>query len=201
MKYYSTQRPVTPGSFPKSPFNEVLQVVNFDSKTYCEDIGREAWGYIEYKYPLHPEDVEEYELSVIPSKIKEVVFAGLDDFGHRVYKDRDGKLWKYADPGEMPEERHDRLHTSSSNAMDGEPGGPMDPDMDYRIKEAFTQKYWCVTTSINDKGRVVANITNVIEAAQKPDNSFNSTSRRDIYNDWFESQEAAEKFVEEARNA
>ena len=48
---------------------------------------------------------------------------------------------------------------------------------------------------------MVANITNVIEAAQKPENSFNSTSRRDVYNDWFESQEEAEKFIEEAKNA
>ena len=101
----------------------------------------------------------------------------------------------------MPEERHDRLYAASSNAMDGEPDGSMDLDMDYRIKEDFTKKYWCVTTSVNNKGRVVANITNVIEAAQKPENSFTSTSRRDVYNDWFESQEEAEKFVEEAKNA
>lgn len=201
MKYYSTQRPITPGSYPKSPFNEVLQVVNFDARTYCEEIGRDAWGYIEYKYPLHPDDVADYELSVIPSKIKEVVFVGLDDFGCRTYKDKDGRIWKYPEPGEMPEERHDRLHAASSNAMDGEPDGHMDLDMDYRIKEDFTKKYWCVTTSVSNKGRVVANITNVIEAAQKPENSFTSTSRRDVYNDWFESQEEAEKFVEEAKNA
>ena len=201
MRYYSTQRPITPGSYPKSPFNEVLQVVNFDARTYCEEIGSDAWGYIEYKYPLHPDDVAYYELSVIPSKIKGVVFAGLDDFGCRTYKDQDGRIWKYAEPGEMPEERHDRLYAASSNAMDGEPDGSMDLDMDYRIKEDFTKKYWCVTTSVNNKGRVVANITNVIEAAQKPENSFTSTSRRDVYNDWFESQEEAEKFVEEAKNA
>lgn len=201
MKYYSTQRPITPGSYPKSPFNEVLQVVNFDARTYCEEIGRDAWGYIEYKYPLHPDDVADYELSVIPSKIKEVVFAGLDDFGCRTYKDKDGRIWKYSEPGNMPEERHDRLYAASSNATDGEPDVPMDLDMDYRIKEDFTKKYWCVTTSVGNKGRVVANITNVIEAAQKPENSFTSTSRRDVYNDWFESQEEAEKFVEEAKNA
>ena len=64
MRYYSTQRPITPGSYPKSPFNEVLQVVNFDARTYCEEIGSDAWGYIEYKYPLHPDDVAYYELSV-----------------------------------------------------------------------------------------------------------------------------------------
>ena len=54
----------------------------------------------------------------------------------RIYQE--GRIWKYADPGKMPEERHDRLYASSSNAFDGEPGGTMDLDMDYRIKEAFT---------------------------------------------------------------
>lgn len=138
MRYYSTQRPITPGSYPKSPFNDVLQVVNFETRTYCEEIKCRAYGYIEYKYPLHPKDVESYELSVIPSKIKDIVFIGLDDFGCRTYKDQEGRIWKYAEPGEMPEERHDRLHTSSSNALGGEPGETMDLDMDYRIKEAFT---------------------------------------------------------------
>lgn len=201
MKYYSTQRPITPGSYPKLPFNDVLQVVNFDARTFCEDIGQEAWGYIEYKRPLHPEDVEEYELAVIPSKIIDVVFVDVDDFGRYVYKDRNGKLWKYADPGDAPLDRHEELNHSTGDEIDGEPGWPMDHDMDYRIKEAFTNKYWCVTTSVSNKGRVVANITNVIEAEQKPENSFNSTSRRDVYNDWFESQEETEQFVEEARKA
>ena len=60
---------------------------------------------------------------------------------------------------------------------------------------------WCVTTSVNDRGQVAANITNVIEAVCKPENSSTSTSRRDIYQDWFPSLEQAEKYVEEARNA
>lgn len=47
MRYYSTQRPVGPGTFPKLPENKVLEVHNFDAKTFCEEIGREAWGYID----------------------------------------------------------------------------------------------------------------------------------------------------------
>ena len=58
--------------------------------------------------------------------------------------------------------------------------------------------YWCVTTSVDNRGRVVSHITNKIEAVCKPENSFTSTSRRD---DWFGSQEEAEKFVEEAKSA
>ena len=42
MRYYSTQRPIVPGSYPSSYAAEI--VVNFDQKTFCEEIGREAWG-------------------------------------------------------------------------------------------------------------------------------------------------------------
>lgn len=61
--------------------------------------------------------------------------------------------------------------------------------------------YWCVTTSVDNRGRVVANITNTVEAVCKPENSSTSTSRRDIYNDWFYSCEEAQEFVEEAKRA
>ena len=46
-----------------------------------------------------------------------------------------GRLWKYRDPGEMPEERHDGLFRASSNDPDGEPDYPLRGDMDYRIKD------------------------------------------------------------------
>ena len=49
MRYYSTQRPVTPGSFPKPAGNKVVEIHNYDSKTYCEELGREVWGYIVYE--------------------------------------------------------------------------------------------------------------------------------------------------------
>lgn len=135
MKYYSTQRPITPGSYPKSPFNDVLQIVNFDSKIYCKDIEQEAWGYIVYKEPIRPKDVNEFGLMPIPEKIKVVSYVGVDSWGIRVYKDQQGVLWKYCDPGKAPEERHDRLLRASSNELEGEPGWPMDSDIDYRIKE------------------------------------------------------------------
>ena len=109
MKDYSVQRPITPGSYPKSPFMKILNIVNFGFRTYCKEIGREAWGYIEYKMPLHPEDVAEYELMPVPDKIMNLSFVGVDSWGRRVYKDKTGRLWKYSDPGEMPEERHDGL--------------------------------------------------------------------------------------------
>lgn len=127
-RYYSTMRPVQPGGYPNR--DGIEEIHNFDTKTFCEEIGREAWGYIDYREPLTREQAEAYELTL---------------------------------------------------------GG--------------MKAYWCVTTSVDDRGRVVANITNTIEAASKPENSSTSTKRRDIYNDWFESEEEAQAFVDEAKRA
>lgn len=127
MKYYSTQRPVSPGTFPREGAG---RIVNFDNKQFCEEIGCDAWGYIKYEEPLSAAQAEAYELTM---------------------------------------------------------GG--------------MKTFWCVTTSVDDRGTVRAAITSFVEAVIKPENSFKSTSRKDIYNDWFSDHEEAEKFVEEARNA
>lgn len=58
--------------------------------------------------------------------------------------------------------------------------------------------FWCVTTSVDDKGTVRAAITSFVEAVSQPENSFRSTKRKDIYNDWFSDQEEAKRFVKEA---
>lgn len=127
-RYYSTMRPVLPGSFPKKALVEKIE--NFDTKTFCEEIGRNAWGYIEYREALAKEEADAYEL----------VLGGM-------------------------------------------------------------KTYYCVTTSVNDKGKVLAAITDVIEAACKPENSSQSLKRKDIYRDWFEDPEEAKRFVEEAKTA
>lgn len=128
MRYYSTQRPFGPGTFPRQDGTETI--TNFDGPTYCEEISREAWGYIDYQRPLAPGEAERWELTP----------AGL-------------------------------------------------------------KMFWCVTSSFDDRGRVVAAITRTIEAAEKPENSFTSTPRKDIYNDWFDSREAALEHMEEAKRA
>lgn len=58
-KYYSVMRPVSIGTFPREGVEEI---VNFDNRTYCHEINREAWGYIEYNRELSEEEVAEYEL-------------------------------------------------------------------------------------------------------------------------------------------
>lgn len=60
MRYYSTQRPLGPGTFPKQDGSET--VTNFDGKIYCEEIGRDAWGFVEYKTPISEEAARSYEL-------------------------------------------------------------------------------------------------------------------------------------------
>lgn len=61
-RYYSTQRPLCPGAFPKPQGNKVLEVKNFDGKTCCGEIGKQAWGYIEYELPVSPVLLENFEL-------------------------------------------------------------------------------------------------------------------------------------------
>lgn len=62
MRYYSTQRPVAPGTFPKPAGNRVLQITNFDSREFVPEILKSAWGFIEYEKPLTERDARSYEL-------------------------------------------------------------------------------------------------------------------------------------------
>ena len=53
MRYYSTQRPVAPGTFPKPKDNKILEIHNFDKRIPCKEPGRDCWGYIDYVDKLH----------------------------------------------------------------------------------------------------------------------------------------------------
>lgn len=64
-RYYSTLRPIAPGTFPKPSDNKVLNIENFDDKTFVDAIGRSAWGYVEYAKVLDHKEAESYEL-VLP---------------------------------------------------------------------------------------------------------------------------------------
>lgn len=62
VKYYGTQRPIMPGCFLKKAAIEKIE--NFNAKIFCEEIGQEAWGFIEYKEPLTREEADAYELTL-----------------------------------------------------------------------------------------------------------------------------------------
>ena len=126
-RYYSTQRPLTPGSCPRAG---VQEVVNYDEKKFCEEIGMDAWGFVEYTRELTKQEADDYELTP----------AGL-------------------------------------------------------------KKFWCVTTAFHDNGKVVSAITDVCEAAVKPENVCKETKTKDIYLDWCDTEEEAKEKVKEALNA
>lgn len=74
MRYFSTQRPLTPGAFPKPSDNRVIAVENFDTydgRMFCPAVSRLAYGYVDYEKPLTEEQSSDYEL--IPQKFPQYV--------------------------------------------------------------------------------------------------------------------------------
>lgn len=61
-RYYSTQRPIGPGTYPTD--HKILNVENFGK--IAETKGIKAWGYIEFDSPLTDEDQFIYDL--VPAK-------------------------------------------------------------------------------------------------------------------------------------
>lgn len=68
MKYYSTQRPIAPGTYPKPYDNRVTNINNYAEHTYVPAISKWAWGEIEYAFPLSPEYTDAYELTPDPNE-------------------------------------------------------------------------------------------------------------------------------------
>ena len=62
VKYYSTRRPVAPGTFLRPDGNKILEIVNFDERKYCPEAGCDCWGYIEYENPLTEKQAVDCEL-------------------------------------------------------------------------------------------------------------------------------------------
>lgn len=66
-RYYSTQRPVSMGTYPNS--HDMVHFENFDKgREYVDDIKHEAWGYVEYNSPLTEQQINDYELVQEPSQ-------------------------------------------------------------------------------------------------------------------------------------
>ena len=68
-RYYSTQRPVDIGTFPKPPDNKVVEIKNFDKRVPVEEGTMRAWGYIEYQKPLTEKQADDYELKPAPARL------------------------------------------------------------------------------------------------------------------------------------
>lgn len=67
--------------------------------------------------------------------------------------------------------------------------------------EVQMKLWYCVTTTFDNHGRVWAAVTNSGKFSHKPGGTFRSTLSKDIYTDWFDSPEAAEQFVHDAKKA
>lgn len=67
-RYYSTHRPIGPGTIPNSP--KPSEIHNFDSREYVDEIGGMAWGYADYKEPLDAKAADDYELVREKAKFK-----------------------------------------------------------------------------------------------------------------------------------
>ena len=63
------------------------------------------------------------------------------------------------------------------------------------------KKYYCVTTTFDDCGRVTAALTDIIQADVKPKNGYRCTLYKDIYTDWFDSLNAAKQHIADAQRA
>ena len=61
-KYYSTQRPVDIGTFPKPSHNAPDEIVNYDQRVPVEGGEFLAWGHLTYTRPLSEKDMADYEL-------------------------------------------------------------------------------------------------------------------------------------------
>ena len=61
--------------------------------------------------------------------------------------------------------------------------------------------YFCVTSAWYDDGHGTAAITDVVDADTMPENHYTSTSRKDIYVDWYDDYNDALAAVDAVKKA
>jgi len=71
-RYYSTQRPVDIGTFPKTE-NGPVRFENFDKREDVEQGQFKAWGYLVYDAPLTAKQIYDYELRPAPGNFDYVI--------------------------------------------------------------------------------------------------------------------------------
>ena len=83
-RYYSTQRPVDIGTYPKPPDNQPLSIVNYDDdrRRPVADGRLMAWGELTYAKPLTEKQMGDYELKPAPGnpdRVRPSITARLKD--------------------------------------------------------------------------------------------------------------------------
>lgn len=124
MKYYSTHRPLTPGSFPVPPLDgeadwngiKILSVTNYPDRTLVPSIGRMAWGEIEYSAPIPERDADDYELVPDPNEMRlaetayrDIVIAAINAYIEVMGRD----AWNE----KTPQDQHDIIMTLVRDAL------------------------------------------------------------------------------------
>ena len=61
-RYYSTERPVSLGTYPKTRGNMPINIKNFEKRLYVPEVKHEAYGYLEYEHELTDKQIDAYEL-------------------------------------------------------------------------------------------------------------------------------------------
>ena len=104
-KYYSTQRPVDIGTFPKSPDNVPDEIVNYEGRVWVEHDTRLAWGHLTYTRPLTEQEAADYELrpsrenpDIKQQMEKQAQVVGKWEDAHRI-PDQKRLTWFYPDFG------------------------------------------------------------------------------------------------------
>lgn len=104
-KYYSTQRPVGIGTFPRPKDNLPVGVLNYRERRSVEGGSFRAWGELLYHDPLTEKQISDYELRPAPGNLD--VRRRMDEQAQAVGKWEDKKrvpevkrlTWYYSDFG------------------------------------------------------------------------------------------------------
>ena len=140
-KYYSTQRPVDIGTFPKTEGGP-LEVVNFDGREPVRHERFRAWGYLTYAAPLTQKEMDNYELRTAydnPDRRRmeaQAQVVGRWEKAHRV-NDVRRLTWYYSDFGvfvpkefvtpEQLTERHGQIVAAKIRSEDKRRAAPDNP--------------------------------------------------------------------------
>lgn len=98
MRSYAIHRPIGPFTWPSEHLNLVMDMVNFDTLQFVPEIGRNAYGYIDWAELPPTEDLRRYEL-VVPTKedpFLDKIGRILADFERNGDEDRLERGWRKA---------------------------------------------------------------------------------------------------------
>ena len=98
MKSYALHRPIGPFTWPSEHHDKVLEIVNWDEYRFVPEIGRSAFGYIEWRELPPMEDLHRYEWMIPPLEDETLTKIGkiLANFEAKEQWDRFERAWDLA---------------------------------------------------------------------------------------------------------